>query len=230
MSQLKKHQVVLLPTEKASLLYRIHSRADSKIVLGYGQDTTKDLSLKPQHLYILSDDEIKEGDWYIHNQSGTLRASNSNAIPMDAKKIVATTDFELNKGWIKDNDPERLSTHTNIVTMRGIAQPSESFIKKYIKMYNAGTPITDVMVEYENFKTNNHLYPHKSNREYDNNWLLKVAPDNTITIRSVKDSWSREEVKSLLLQLVKDCGKDDDLLSHYSGDYRDLNKWIEENT
>ena len=220
MSQLKKHQVVLLPTEKASLLYRIHSRADSKIVLGYGQDTTKDLSLKPQHLYILSDDEIKEGDWYIHNQSGTLRASNSNAIPMDAKKIVATTDFELNKGWIKDNDPERLSTHTNIVTMRGIAQPSESFIKKYIEMYNAGTPITDVMVKYN---------PGYVNPEW-NEETLKVAPDNTITIRSVKDSWSREEVKSLLLQLVKDCGKDDDLLSHYSGDYRDLNKWIEENT
>ena len=50
------------------------------------------------HLYILSDEKIKEGDWYIHNQSPNgLRVWQHKGIhlPMDSEKIIATTDLNI---------------------------------------------------------------------------------------------------------------------------------------
>ena len=54
-----------------------------------------------QNIYITSDEEIKEGDWYIHKQINYLRGSNSNSIPMDAKKIILTTDQDLIKDGVQ---------------------------------------------------------------------------------------------------------------------------------
>jgi|LakMenEpi03Aug12_release.lakeMendotaPanAssembly.Ray.scaffolds.fasta_scaffold00102_130 hypothetical protein len=54
-----------------------------------------------QNIYITSDEEIKEGDWYIHKQINYLRVSNSNSIPMDAKKIILTTDQDLIKDGVQ---------------------------------------------------------------------------------------------------------------------------------
>lgn len=59
------------------------------------------------------------------------------------------------------------------------------------------------MIEYEDKTIRNF---HNCRCEYCNGTclkteqVLKIAPDNTITIKKVKDSYSREEVKILLLQ------------------------------
>jgi len=58
----KTHKVVMLATEKASNL----CLADTKLVLI--KEAKYNLSnIKVQHLYIISDDEIKEGDWWYKN-------------------------------------------------------------------------------------------------------------------------------------------------------------------
>lgn len=49
-----------------------------------------------------------------------------------------------------------------------------------------------------------------------------------IPIAPVKDTFIREEVIALLTKVIKDSHTDE-LEEHYSGDYRNLNKWIEEN-
>jgi len=54
-----------------------------------------------QYLYITSNEEIKKGDWFSHKQINYLRVSNSNAIPMDAKKIILTTDPDLIKDGVQ---------------------------------------------------------------------------------------------------------------------------------
>jgi sialic acid synthase SpsE len=54
-----------------------------------------------QYLYITSEEEIKKGDWFSHKQINYLRVSNSNAIPMDAKKIILTTDPDLIKDGVQ---------------------------------------------------------------------------------------------------------------------------------
>jgi len=40
----------------------------------------------------------------------------------------------------------------------------------------------EVLVECENFKTNNHLYPHSSNKEFDDNFIIKLNQSNHIKL------------------------------------------------
>jgi hypothetical protein len=80
----------LLPTDKAS---RLWLDSDNKLWIHEIPTTL----FMMQNIYITSDEEIKDGDWYIHKQINYLRVSNSTAIPMDARKIILTTDQDLIK-------------------------------------------------------------------------------------------------------------------------------------
>ena len=64
----------------------------------------------------------------------------------------------------------------------------------------------------------------KKPREKDENYRLKVDSNNTITIKKVKDSYSREEVINLLYKY------NDGIIDRYSQlTNKDLDKWIKEN-
>jgi hypothetical protein len=73
----------------------------------------------------------------------------------------------------------------------GLPSPSDGFIRKFIEKYNAGTPITKVMVEYEEYPITTYGM---SDGEPETDTRLKVDKDNCITIRPVKESWTREEL------------------------------------
>ena len=104
------------------------------------------------------------------------------------REVLATTDETL---YLTFNNGK---TDLKFV----LPQPSQQFIEKYIEEYNKGNIITDVLVEYESdfnscFCTkdicNGNNCPKK----------LKINPkDNTITIKKIKDSYSREEVDRML--------------------------------
>jgi len=241
MTQLKKHQIVMLPTEKAEdCLYLQNGKLNYH--KGYlTQEYLKySLNAKSYHLYILSDEEIKEGDWFmditpmnygkIYQSVGFSKSkgyehwikSTIGVIKepiIQCKKIIATRDTSLkilcNKcegaGWMLE------CKNCNGEGLISLPQPSTSFIQKYIEEYNKGNVITDVMVEYEGIE-----------------WLdkpLKYFPkinlkDNTITIRPIKNNWTREEVIELCKKAYKDSnstGLDKKTLELESND------WIEEN-
>ena len=69
--------------------------------------------------------------------------------------------------------------------------------------------------------------------EKDENYRLKVDSNNTITIKKVKDNWTREEHISNIKKFSLELGskihcflKEDGTLSI---SIQDVNKWIEEN-
>ncbi len=81
-------------------------------------------------------------------------------------------------------------------------------------------------VEYEEFTRDNHFkeFPKIEER-------LKVNPkDNTITIKLIKDSWDREEIPYLLVDL---CWKYQTEKNYNALDFdtnkNDFVKWIKEN-
>lgn len=178
---------------------------------------------QPYHLYILSDDEIKEGDWIYWNNK-VVKAIDT-VYTNSTKKIIATTDNSLSQ-----------------TSRTEIPRPSDSFILKYIEAYNNGKPIEKVMVEYEiNNPHNQELMFHKEHKEYffedfvDGRFKtiylkerVKINPkDNTITISKVKDSWTREEVINLLHSAGK-YGRE--TANNSIGEMPDMmDKWIEEN-
>jgi len=90
----------LLPTNKPSRLFL--NKINNKLLLD--SDTYSDLkkilpSSNYQHLYITSDEVIKEGDWYIDDDNQIRKSITSDkqywAVRQDYKKIILTTDKKL---------------------------------------------------------------------------------------------------------------------------------------
>jgi len=172
----KKCKVVMLPTEKASKI----SLTDIGLIL---HEETK--SKNPQHLYILSDDEIKEGDWIIRDFDNVIIQDNINSDNRRGEKfhkIIATTNPELFKNEFELNSNEQYK----------LPQIPQYFIELFIKEYNSSNVIKEVMVEYNEWFEN----------DYDGKIVsvLKVTSGNNIIITSVESKmYSREELKSAII-------------------------------
>jgi hypothetical protein len=178
------------------------------------QDYLKNsLNAKSYHLYIISDEKPKVGDWsinlnsqYAHKElcsiDNEIELKNYvNSVGNDCRKIIATTDPSL-----------------------GLPSPSESFIKAYIEAYNNGNVIEDVLIEVECPQCQEWGYVSQCRNNCNQKFLQPKLKDNNIIIRKVKDSWTREEVQ----QLLSDLGAD---LYHkrIGNGLASIEKWIEEN-
>ena len=137
------------------------------------------------------------------------------------REVLATTntslliDTYINQGDTVKGDLiiKRGSDYTTGLKGRiNLPQPSQQFIQKYIEEYNnKGNIITDVLVEYEEGKS------YSGNEGLIIKEWLKINPkDNTITIKKVKDSWTREEILDDIEQSM--------IQGLNIGQYRD--KWI----
>ena len=134
--------------------------------------------LKPQEIYFITDDKIKEGDWQYTITHGITKVKNLLWSEQEcAKKVIATTDSSLT--YIKHDDSVPYPKGEQIF----LPKPSKSFIEKFIDMYNKNTPITDVLIEY---------WDHT-----EEDIQLKINSNNEITIKRIKDSWNRKEVIDL---------------------------------
>lgn len=209
MSQLKEqngkyyqqYKVVMLATNYGKLtLYDYKDLKTLSYALGNHKGST---NLIPQHLYILSDDEIKEGDWVLYKNkpclvslyaySGEMKVTLIYAIKY-CKKIIATTDTLIITNMSDSNAVREIDFDIEVPKL------SDSFIKKYIEEYNKGSQITKVLVEYE-FNQHKFMVTLCTTKEKEYN--LKVDSNNTITIKKVKDSYSREEVEKLVINALK---------------------------
>lgn len=242
----KKCKVIMLSADVKSdtpLGFQTHGCGQDLVIgktsrKGYGQGDSFN-PYYPQHLYILSDDEIKENNWCIEQEtnslfqaqefttSGLVRSKKNTYILKDCKKVIATTDTSLLicNGVIREGESCNKNNNCKYPNCKIPKIPKE-FIYHFIEEYNKSNIVTDVMVEYE---TKQHFELDKTKRKdplngvwYENS--LKINPkDNTITILKVKNSWSRDEVLHLLNEL---WFNKDNIKRRYSEDF---DKWISEN-
>lgn len=134
---------------------------------------------KAYHLYITTDEEIKEGDWVLDmdNEVYQVKDNWKDKFSKYANKIIATTDLELMK-YVGE------SYEGTIIRKEGknyqaLPQIPQSFIEEYCK---AGG-IDEVLVEVES--TPNPIFDDMPNVIY--NQRLKLNPDNTIIIHPVEE-------------------------------------------
>nr|DAI89531.1 MAG TPA: hypothetical protein [Caudoviricetes sp.] len=244
MEEFKKAQVAMLPKNEKSDLGLTFVYGET-ILEQYSKCSLELQSRfsKFYNLYIISDDAIKDGDWTLclDEIDSTVMNWNINQCIFkhvkggnctQCKKIIATTDTSLFIEVVNQCDgckskiPLDEYIHRNEKGV-GIAcskdkyrdylpQPSQQFIEKYIEEYNKGDVIKDVLVEYE--LRINHDGRINSNTKI---WReLKVNPENnTITIKKLKDSWSRKEIIKLI----------DNYTICMDGTESYKLKWIEEN-
>lgn len=117
-----------------------------------------DTNYTPHNIYITTDDEIKEGDWYYWPVTKTVQRLKlteiekeyGKSLSKDCKKIIATTDPEFN-----------------------LPQPSKAFIEEYCK---AGG-IDEVDVEYLRCWDDGVLKPEEA--------ILSLTSNNEIIIHLI---------------------------------------------
>jgi hypothetical protein len=220
----KKCKVVLLPTKQEGNLYLWGYKLFTGIKRGDSES---------HHLYVLSDDEIKEGDWFINRQYmieednvpeyALWRYDNQSIKPnSNPMKIIASTDSSLKIPKVFD------------YTKYGENLPSipQSFIDYYVSEYNKGNKIEEVMVEYEptgRMKS--------GGVETNITEILKLNSDNTINIKPIKDSFTRAEVIEKIYAVLRATGvtiraemtgiATNTAHLEFSGE--DIDKWIKNN-
>lgn len=211
----KQCEIIMLATEKAQL-NALCLTASSKLILLDGKDweTVNNVAgFRPQHLYILSSEEIKEGEYYYDVRRNNIGKRESHSGSLNNynyyKKIIATTDILLTN-YIKVKD--------GFGSYNKLPRPSDDFLKAFVEKQGK---IDKVLVEY--------IYKEglgSATTDINNNRLgdkLKIAPDNTITIKPFeeKTSWNREEVVEILKKFDIEMGDTHGPTTR--------NKWIEEN-
>lgn len=214
----KEHKVVMIATDKSSdlILFKPNSSNEHLHHRKHYGTAWEDMGDKYQNLFIISDDEIKDLDWFINDQG--VWQCNNGIIPtgLNPRKIIATTDKSLT--WSNDNEIQIIDTY-----FAQLSQISQSFIEQYITEYNKGNIINDVLVEYEEYGEELGCDPAYYNLP---SHRLKINQDNTINIKTVKDSFSRDEVRDLLDNLI-DSLMDNKITKDISSKFYD--KWIEQN-
>ena len=124
----------LIPTEKPSRLYLVKSNNKLDITSNNPEYTENFGSgTQNQHIYITSDEEIKDGDWYIfpiHKNGFVIKLYNSvkhfskelciSLGNLKAKKIILTTDVDLIKDGVQAIDDEFLEWFVNNPSFKGV--------------------------------------------------------------------------------------------------------------
>lgn len=206
----KKHELIMLPTDnvkEANALigkyFDVHHlilRIPDDIPKGYGHE-----------LYILSNDEIKEGDWVIDTVGRVKQATKLDENYNGYRKIIATTNSDLK---INTDYKGRLETKQDkIVYTESLPQIPLDFIKHYISEYNKGMILKEVEVEYLEEEHNNSL----------GKWnTIKINQDNTINISIVENKlYTRNEVEQLIRTFDMQLGRDVETVK--------FDNWIKEN-
>ena len=227
----KTHQIILLPTKENSNLYKLI--LSNKLVLSKKAGPSCNVEIN-QHLYLISDDEIKEGDWVYQDRfyeekpvpimqfSSKDLVTNANESEL-CKKVIASTDSELkitkSATGVTDGGRERTFYSDKL-----LPQIPESFIKAYIKAYNEGKPITEVDLEMDGDES----------PAWSGMWKYwpKTRPDNTVIVHQSK-MYSRNEVEYLIKcatdEILHVLGYDTGKKMKETGVMSHINKWIQDN-
>lgn len=190
----KKLKIILLPTHNPSLLYIDRSTVGRDKVYYNLSNIPMTLSefRIPQHLYIVSDDEINVNDWIYQTVTKSIIKAPFNVNNDERfRKIIATTNTNLTIKYLKGRiyDPSKSCEYYGFKSGVGLQshlrnEPMPQIPQDFIKLYCEKGGIDKVEVEYIGFT----LY---------NDFTLIINSDNIINIKTIKDSYTREEVIEL---------------------------------
>jgi hypothetical protein len=218
----KKHPIVILSTKNGdnAIISNNGKLGNYRKDYLYTQEYLNSTNSSSHHLYILSEDKIKEGDWVLSLLTNNIirvekdNINNLSTHKIYFKKIIATTNslLTISKDSIGKSFISSIDNQNKL-----LPQIPESFIKYFIEQYNKGNIITDVNVEYIEPRGCFEGDYYQGNGKFN----LKVTSNNTITIKPIKERWSREEV----IELIKKF----DIEERCGNGIFDIDKWIEQN-
>lgn len=144
----------------------------------------------PQHLYIITSEEIKKGDWYYNERLNevfqALGYVKYNTVDKEYK-IIASTDPSLITKEYDGLDEKGQKQYCN----KYLPRPSDDFIKKFVEL---NAEIKDVLVELLS-DTKSRIRGTVHYGQPVNS--IKIAPDNTISIIKKQNNFKELYMKAL---------------------------------
>lgn len=140
----------VLPTNKPSEFYSIdgkHKLANSTMAMDW---YISSVGYKPQHIYITSDKEIKEGDWYISNlENEVYKATKETQNIMSVANLVETTTY-------KNTHFKIILTTDQDLIKDGVQSIDDEFLEWFVKNPSCKyAPIVTTTVNNQSlYKTN----------------------------------------------------------------------------
>ena len=216
----KRAKIHLLPTEPSSAETCIGVRDN---IMAYHLAIHHLALSKFYHIYITTDDEIKEDDWYyvsggIGASIGIYKAEKSPVNNDWRHKIIATTDPELIV--YVGQDYTGTVIRKNGKNHQRLPQPSKAFIEKYCEVGG----IDEVDVEYGlfhdgNFKDDDETHAFKATRK------PRVNLHNEIIIHLIEQKmYSRDEVYKIAKVAYRMGAQ-----NHNDATVERFDEWIKEN-
>lgn len=200
--------VVMVSTSKPATVNQIVSRkSDNRLAIVNVltvEDPNRHLHTT-QHLYILSDEKVKNGDWYvvelfkITGESDGLHLEQCKKIEDvwvnnfdvvqtrhkdNCKKVIATTNPDL---WKKENDGSK-ENQQFAQYLWDIPKIGLDFVERFVKEWNKGNEIEKVMIEYLN-----------TGGFCNEVWELKIRSNGTVIISPVEErKYTKMEIMNSL--------------------------------
>ena len=233
----KEHRLVMLSTKKAGVIC-LHSHNNELHYNGKPYGYTEQLDyLKPQHLYLLSDEQPKEGDWIVDygftHEYKIKQWIGKDAYAMDLQgKIIATTDESLGNVSYDGINKEMIPVHTP----HFVPQIPKSFLPIYVKAYNEGNVIDTVEVEYgEGCACKNYYERVRCPNGYStgicskkDSSILKLTDNNEVIIKVEEEITSSEEMIERFYEPEEKMYSREELLELTMGNSIIVD-WIKEN-
>lgn len=208
----KKTQIILLET-KDSTHRGIWKDVNNKLFFHNGITSAQRPNI-PMHIYVCSEEEIKEGDWFAVLDRKTLQVNSSSTFANTIHRCteVVNGNYAFDGGFVgkdhhlficlkviatKDSslgDLQQIMPGSTGLAKKSLPSIPETFIEQHITRYNEGNPIKEVMVEYETIHAD--LAP--------NGWetLLKLNGNEIIISIPEEKLYTRAEVEELMTDLM----------------------------
>lgn len=218
MENKRKCNTILLHTNKAKNCFLINSEKKIRYINSFcTQAYLQDQEWRSYHLYIVSDEEIKEDDWCIETKPGrsqTLCQADKDFVKKDCKKIIATTDMLL----IRENDRRSSdSFDLTVYTDREfVPKPCLASIDIYMILFQKNNE--ECLVEYKND-------------------IVQLDSAGRVSITELKSTWSKKEVENVIKSVLEATGYEIRTTMHGVGSNKtyieyngaDLENWIKRN-
>lgn len=165
-------RVVMLPTQNKTQIYKLLTEK-----LFYVDSDKVPILGKFQHVYLLSDSEIREGDFAYNFRDNTVDIFNSQLVNIGKgySKIIATTNPGLKMSYGKF----LTDGYSNEVDdLRKISQLSGQFLQEWTK-----NPQEEVLVEIEKSTYEDWIKTAEAQPE----WKIKTSSDNTVYVKFKED-------------------------------------------
>jgi uncharacterized protein YktA (UPF0223 family) len=237
----KEHRIIMLPSEKPSQI--LFDTVGQELVYNPPVPQKMTVNVKPQHLYILSDEKFKEGD-KLYSNGDIFEATkemvdkimpDGYVLGMYPKKIIATTDAELHYNKIVEEDMHMYKESLPHIPQHIIeAYVKKPFDKVMVEYYDECKVIDKDGVEMPNAfsgiprdydkakKLCNNLNKNGEFSPYQVVQTPKLNQDGTLAVSLIKEKMYSNESRK---QLIRDFHQ----IVDDTWDEEDVEKWIKEN-